>query len=69
MSTSAAKLSFPADGLESGREDLADAAWKDRLADTSDVTLTTGTLAIKPWPPMSKDRASQRKLRIFRYFR
>ena len=42
LSTSAAKLSFPADGSESGRADLAAAVWKDAFADTSDVTLTTG---------------------------
>jgi hypothetical protein len=42
LSTSAAKLSFPADGPESGRADLTAAFWKDAFADTSDVTLTTG---------------------------
>jgi len=42
LSTSAAKLSFPLDGSESGRADRAAAFWKDVFADTSDVTLTTG---------------------------
>ena len=42
LSTSAAKLSFPAGGSESGRADFAAAFWKDAFANTSDVTLTTG---------------------------
>ena len=42
LSINAAKLSFPAGGLGSGRADLADALCTDAFANTSDVTLTTG---------------------------
>jgi len=42
LSINAAKLSFPAGGLESGRADLAEALCIDAFANTSDVTLTTG---------------------------
>ena len=41
LSTRAAKLSFPFDGSESDRADLAGVPRKDWFADTSDVTLTT----------------------------
>ncbi|MFG3595633.1 hypothetical protein [Bradyrhizobium sp. RDI18] len=46
--------------IGSGRADLAAAFWKDAFADTSDVTLTTVTLALSSRLPFSKDRASRR---------
>jgi hypothetical protein len=49
LSTSAAKLSFPADRSGVDRAGLGGAPWKDTFAAASDVTLTTGGLSRWNW--------------------
>jgi hypothetical protein len=55
LSISAWKPLFPCDG--SGFADFGGAAWKDRLAAASDVTLNTGGLSLELDLEISKDRA------------
>jgi len=55
LSISAWKPLFPCDG--SGFADFGGAAWKDRLAAASDVTLNTGGLSLELDLTISKDRA------------
>jgi hypothetical protein len=66
-STNAPKPLLACDG--SDLPGLCDATWKDGLADTSDVTLTTGgPLAMKLGLKVSKDRATRRLKKISIYF-
>jgi hypothetical protein len=67
LSTNAPKLSLACDG--SDLPDLCEATGKDGLADTSDVTLTTGgPLAMKLSLKVSKDRATPEPQKISIYF-